>query len=392
MKLPSKIAQAVRNTPYYSNMQTDISLVSEFPILCKNDVVINTDQFLCDSYRFLPKTFVRTSGSSGVPLQMPWNPIEYCGSLSELWKIRKQYGVSPADNYVSSHISLYNFDNNSTAKAVIQKNNLSLSKALVNEQTFLYYHKLIVDFSPKWMFMPPSFLYGFLLFLKERNLELPESIVLVELTGEYCSAKLFEWFETTYPNLTWKLMYGMQEFNGIAYGSPNGMKILDKNVYVEILDEYGTTLKPYEEGNIVISGLKNSAFPLIRYKSEDYGYFDSNGFLHITKARSNDFIRINDSIYDGAIFWNVILEINSKLDIKVFQFQVILQNNILYFKLRVANPDNLLIAHIVTFISNYLSATYCFEFEIDVQFVDEILPIQDKNKIKYFINQHQTLN
>ncbi|HOJ63534.1 MAG TPA: phenylacetate--CoA ligase [Spirochaetota bacterium] len=68
--------------------------------------------------------------------------------------------------------------------------------------------------------------------------------------------------------------YGLSEMNGpgVAFECPyqNGMHIWEDNYYVEIINpETGEVLPDGEEGELVLTTLKRTAMPLIRYRTRD---------------------------------------------------------------------------------------------------------------------------
>ena len=185
-------------------------------------------------------------------------------------------------------------------------------------------------------------------------------------------------------------MYGMQEFNVIAYGEGLNLKVLKNNVYVEILDD---NLKPAsidQVGDIVITGLKNKYMPLIRYRTGDRGKFDKNGNLIIEQARSNDSIIINNELYDGSIFWNLVLYLNAHYNYSIKQFQIIFDKDVLNFNFVTNMAENIANEEICKNIFKYLKDTYNCEYAVTVNFVADIKPYKNINKIKYFINESNT--
>ena len=387
--LKKRIIDAINKTPFYYKRGYKITenIEENYPIITKSHVVNSKNDFRSEISMTMPPIIVSTSGSSGYPVDFVWNPVDYCSSLMEIWKLRRKFGVSPTDNFVTAHISFHKGNFMYTNKVIIQRNALSLSKVFFDEDTLLYYYNQIIEFKPVWMLLPPSFLYGFVSYLERRNMRLPSSIKLIELTGEYCTNELYSCFKKTYPEIVWRLLYGMQEFNVIGYGVPDGLHILKNNVAVEILSDKNTKAKVGEEGSIIVTGLKNTAMPLVRYETGDYGYIDSFGLLHITKSRSNDILITENGIYDGSLFWLVILKIKNELKINILQFQVVLENSILQIYLKIDFPNKVDTSMLKDYIINLLSEEYSIKYTIDLFIVDKIQPNKQGNKIKFFINQ-----
>jgi phenylacetate-CoA ligase len=388
------MVEAISQTPFYQKKDSVVELykIDHFSIISKKDVINYPQDFhsrVLDNNQLVTVT---TSGSSGYPLSVKWDCLDYCNSLMEVWRLRQKIGVLPKDNYITAHVSFNVGKNIYTNKVIIQKNNLSLSKVYYDEATLLYYYYQIVDFQPTWMMLPPSFLYGFVVFLDKRGLCLPESIKLVELTGEYCTNETFAYLQNLYPSICWRLLYGMQEFNAIGYGTPNGLEILRRNVVVEIFSESGILAQPLEEGCVIVTGLKNTAMPLIRYKTGDYGYIDCNGLLHITRARSNDMI-ITDKgeVYDGSLFWMIIHKLKADFNLNILQFQVIFEHDGLHFYLNLDKSDSINVEIISKYINNILANKYNLCQEIFIHDTQKINTNVNGNKIKYFINNQSNV-
>jgi len=378
---------AASHTPFYSVLLQVIPSINDLPIITKELVSSNYNDFISQKANNKELISVMTSGSTGIPLKVLWSPLEYCNSLAELWKVRKKYGVYPYDKFVSCHAMYNNGESEIHNKAIVYKNNLSLSKLSLDKTILAYYSRLIISFQPRFMMLPPSFVYGLISFMNDEGLALPESIRLIELTGEQCSEELYEWFVKCYPKYHWNIMYGMQEFNGVAYGTTKGLAVYENNVIVKVVNADGLPTKDNEEGDIIVTGLKNTVFPLINYKTEDKGYFDSNGKLHITKSRANDSFICNGSTFDGSVFWAVVFHLYHHYQINILQFQVRAINNQLRFFLVLKDNVSYSIGNISSIISDFLLSKFHIQMDVSVTIVNRISVEQNRNKIKYFINE-----
>lgn len=386
--LDQQLLDAINETPYYQNLYSTVSLedIHNMSIITKQEVINNIEDFYSNNILYGNLIKISTSGSTGNPLQITWNSLDYCNSLMEIWRYRKKLGLTPSDNFVTAHISYANDNDIFINKMIVQKNKLSLSKVYLDEDTLLSYYNMISEFLPKWMLLPPSFLYGMLNFLHKRQLRLPSSITLIELTGEYCPKEIFAYFEREYMDIEWRLLYGMQEFNVIGYGSPDGLEILQNNVSVEIVRDDGSKADRGEEGAIIVTGLKNKVMPLVRYETGDIGYIDSNGKLVISRARSNDSVTTENGIYDGSLFWLVVLKLKFEQALDILQFQVVLDNNTLYFYLQLEADSNPITSEVIKYIKNFLLDFYNLSYDVVIEVVDSIKPVAQNNKIKFFVN------
>ena len=360
--------------------------IENIPFIEKREILSHPETFITHNLYKENIIHTYTSGSSGMVLNIPWYETDYCSSLFEMWKIRSEYGITPGDRYCTLHVG-YNINGNYCSnKVVIYKNKISLSKCYLDDDSVIFYYDALKDFAPKWMLVQPGFMYGFIRSLKKLSLKLPESIKLIELTGEFCSEQLLCEFKKIYPDIKWQIMYGMQEFNEIAYGESTHLKVLDKNVYLEIVDENGNNILNGETGYIVATGLKNRYMPLIRYRTGDRGHWDKNGLLVIDQARSNDYLEIDGRRYDGAVFWDIILSLNTNYKCGIKQFQVVLKDNILNFNLLIEDSEHMSVEKLEALIKSYITELYTDKFEIKINLTNKIEPHSNGNKIKLFIN------
>ena len=65
--------------------------------------------------------------------------------------------------------------------------------------------------------------------------------------------------------------YGMTEFGIVASECPFGSMHFDSNVYAEILNPDNGTPEGDQPGELVLSSVRNQAFPLLRYRTGDLG-------------------------------------------------------------------------------------------------------------------------
>ena len=73
--------------------------------------------------------------------------------------------------------------------------------------------------------------------------------------------------------------YGHTESSVFGFTINNSKNIFLSPIvgYVELIDQKGRVIKkPFKKGEIVVTGFFNKSFPLIRYRTQDFGSYGSN--------------------------------------------------------------------------------------------------------------------
>lgn len=391
-KILTKIKKVTQNSSYYqSDEYLNATSLKTLPIITRQDVVENYEKIVSCK---MPMIYTQTSGSNGIPLKVAWNYNEYLKSLISLWRLRAKHGISPTDFQMTCHSEFDTFGKKINNPIILFPNMISLSKLQYSLDILQEYMHKIVKFKPKWILAQPSFVYLIGKYLFQNAPELLEGFKYIELVGELLSPDIKMQIQEFFPNAYVVNMYGMQEFNGIMYEDNNVMKVIEENVFVEILDQFGNECNINEEGDIVVTGLQNSTFPLIRYNTKDRGKrIVSNGIegYTITVGRSNDQFDWNGILYDGSLFFTIINEYIKCTNFNILQFQVIYSEDTFKFKLLATEslPDEIIIERDL---SNIIHHTINIDIPIKVKIVLSAEGfLKCGNKIKYFINNNKTL-
>lgn len=389
--LLTQIKKLMKNCSYYqSKSYINAKSIKEMPIVDRYDVIKNYNQFFNDRK---PLIFTQTSGSNGTPLRIPWNYNDYIKSLTCLWRLRAKYGIFPTTFQLTCHSEVDSFGNRIDNPVIVFSNSISLSKLCYTEDILQDYLRKIEIFKPTWIYGQPSFVYFIAQYISNKKPELLRSFNYIELVGELLPQDVKMWLEEMFPNATIINMYGMQEFNGIMYEENRVMKEIENNVFVEIIDEDGNDCGIDKEGDIVVTGLHNSAFPLIRYNTKDRGkriFIDGREGYAITVGRSNDQFSWNGGTYDGSLFFTVINEYSKRKEANICRFQVIYDEDIFTFILwnMCSIPNDLIIeCELDSIIMDLIGVHLPLKVQL-VSSADEF--IKCGNKIKYFINKNNT--
>lgn len=375
------------NKYYLSNRYMEYDDISQYPIINKNTVLKHYHEIFTPCSNMIT---VQTSGSTGEAMKIPWNSMEYYSSLATLWRLRKRHNIAPTDTYLTCHSSIDIRGQYLDSKVVISANEISLSKNNFSEEDIENYIKYIRMISPRWIYAQPSFVYFLGHYIASKQKDILRSFEYIELVGELLTPEVKESIRQLYENAEVVNMYGMQEFNGIMYENNGWMEAISDNVYVEILRDDGSACDIGEEGDIVVSGLKNSVLPLIRYNTGDRGKKiekDNSSAYIITSGRSNDYMLYNGKYYDGSFIFVVVNEYNKTHVNKITRFQVVYDNNILNCYIKCTGKIE------TVWIGDEIKAILkrLYQIDISVRIISDVnyQYIFGENKTKYFINNNQ---
>ena len=315
---------AYNEIPYFNNVINDLiddteeiapELFARLPLFNKQTIRdvgwVNfvSPRYLNDSY--MPDVAKgarteRTSGTTGNPMQILWDQNDYFSSTMNHWKYRNQFfGIMPASRVCASAKTtpgnmLY----------YIKGNKLTFCIKRMNWETVPQIIEAINEFQPEWLYLQNSILYILIYVANKLGMKLPDSIRYIEYLGEPICSYYREQIEKmlTVPTSN---MYGCVETNGISYECRCGQNhIIPENVHVELVDLSGASVKEGETGYVCVTGLHNTAMPMLRYRLNDLASMDYSGncpcgnpnpTIQIKAARMPEFLLLDDlSVYDRA--------------------------------------------------------------------------------------------
>lgn len=412
-KVDKIVKYAFLNVPHYKRtlQKNGINPLSEnveeyfpkIPILSKEEILNNTNDFISTEFDESSVEVDRTSGSTGKILNIYWEKSDRLRSLLSLWTQRKLlYNICPDSKCCYFHSIAYRTASDISEREVFSPRImirdggkiLSLSKLSFDDKTLGIYYDKMLNFQPEWIMCHPSTLYMFMKFAKKYNKESFEKLRFIELTGEYLidsyRNKISNFFNVPIAN-----HYGAKEVNGIAYECKNGhLHCLENNVHVEII-ENGKNIGYDKKGHVCVTGLNNRCMPFVRYDLGDIaimrkgiscGCGNQNPYLEICAGRGNEIIKLdNGTKIECVVFFYIIEWINSLINDEITQFQILrISNNIFKVLLTIDNYSELKMKKIRTMFESK-SLEYGFrEVTWDFEFVNEILPKRDTEKLNFF--------
>ncbi|MCR5796313.1 MAG: AMP-binding protein [Eubacterium sp.] len=286
---------------------------STVPLIEKTELISNNHKLVSDEYMGYVVTGnvikSHTSGSTGECLNVFWSKEDYLHSLMSLWLDRRRHGgVLPGDR-------LCNLSSSSADGALFRrkKNQMIVSKDMINEDTINEVMSGIEEFDPVWMVLHPSFASVLCRELKSSgslNSKSFKSIKYIELTGEHASENLKQELRKLF-SCEVRSHYGSIEVSSIGYEYGDDYMLYDNTTFLEVLDDEGRTVEDGVVGNLYVTSLHNHVMPIVRYGLGDRGYIytrEVDGrkcrLVHLEKYRKNDYIVLKDGtrlIPDGLM-------------------------------------------------------------------------------------------
>lgn len=413
--LQRMIQHAFNTVPYYKEMFDEYGIdplsikspddLDKIPALSKEHIQNNPEKFISEKNLYYPgkKDLVirRTSGSTGKFMKIYWTSQDDIRSKFHLWLVRNNvYGIVPSNRFCSFHTTSY--VNNRFSKApetmLIRKGtNLSFSKINLDMDKIESYYKQMLDFKPNWLFIQPSIAYLMAQYVSCSNVEIPETLKYIELTGETLfnnvRSKIADVFKTKIAN-----QYGCNELNGLAIECPEGnLHCLVNNAILEVLKN-GKRVEDGEKGDIHITGLTNTAMPFIRYAIGDRGVLsrkhncvcgNSNPIINLLAGRESEFIHVGSGkILNCYVLLYPIEKINALMGGPVNQFQIVQESLdemtvLLDIKDSYMNWKDSIMKEFVEYIDEAGLKNIKWRFV----FVNKLIPDSETGKLKFFISK-----
>ena len=305
-KLEDMLRYVSEHNEFYKNRIKEYVIkdpldITQWPVLTRRELQENKYNMFSDGYKskYFNQQLRRqsSSGSSGIPVNVYWDYMDWYASNMSLWRKRLQwYGIKPSDKYVVFILNAFGIKNDGENVYYIKEpeNILSVNVSLM--QTDSSWFKLIDvinEFEPKWFYIQPSILNRLIHAYMRTGKTPPKTLGYIESVGELLPLNVrrraIDFFGTSFAN-----MYGSEEMNGIAYECPkHHMHILEDNVYIETTDS----------AEAIITNLNNRAMPLIKYNQGDEIFIDKTAkFCQYERSQlvlSSIFGRKLDSVVIG---------------------------------------------------------------------------------------------
>lgn len=292
------------------------SFASGVPVLEKLTVRDEGGRLIADGYDRDDLHVEMTSGTEGRPIKCYMDRTERLKAAVDLWKRRRWWvrDLAPRDPCVRFYAFRPSGDDSTplvTDRVLKLRNEIHVPLFDMSEERLVRHWADIVAFAPRWMHGPSTAICTLARAVRDRGLS-PTTFELVELNGETVTADQAELVEGVF-GCPVSNNYGCRELWTLAYSCRAGvLHAVDSSVFVEAIPD---TTAGHDE--LVVTSLRNRAWPLIRYRIGDIGaVVDASGCacgvggawaLKLERGRRADFFSLDNGQRLNAIMFSGII-------------------------------------------------------------------------------------
>jgi len=229
----------------------------------------------------------RTAGTTAEPMAVPSHPVATGCYAPLIMEAMAEWGIDPGFTSDGVGIALIGFQAKSVTVATRLKalNNCGFVKINIMDSEWrdpLDPYRYIVDIQPRVLTGDP-FSFSQLAHLGDILIDAneieahyhPAALITTAVAlKQAVRDRLEEKFQAPVIDF-----YSLTETGPVAYGCKAGLgyHVLPHDVHIEVVDKDGNIVPEGELGEIVITGGRNPYFPLIRYRTGDWGRLDLSG-------------------------------------------------------------------------------------------------------------------
>ena len=316
-QLAKLVEFAYENVPYYSKLFNTLDLtpgdvttiedLEKLPILTKQTIKQNWQDFIPKNINKLKYLNSRTSGSTGSPLKYRLSIDGHGRGLSLLYRGWGYAGYKLGDRVaiIQSRSTIL------TPQSKLRKmfRNLLLnfqyySSFIMSPESLRRYFNSINAWRPSFIRGYASSIYLFAKFIRANNLELKFQPKAIFTTGEMLFSGQRKVIEEVFNSRVFN-HYGLNDGGISAYECEErcGLHIDMERAILETVDDDGKQIVN-QEGRILATSLYNYALPFIRYDTSDLGIISAlkcncgrkMALLQGILGRSNDAFKLGDVI------------------------------------------------------------------------------------------------
>lgn len=339
------VNKAIREVPYYRQVSHSVGWdvgrkeftyedFLKLPTVNKEVVRDRLSEFLNPYYQGRI-TKGSTSGSTGKALILHYCSEHESYSEAARWRAKGWWGIYPGTPHVAFWGRFYNGTKDRLTQIIKSycMNTFLISAFDIRKKTITKIWPRVCRFKPRIIYGYPSAIFALAEYLSRKhistnNLDIQVVMITAESSSMAQRALIEEVFRCKTAN-----EYGCSETGGFVYECPHGNWHISSDVtFIEFLDQNGKPVLPGEKGEIVLTHLRNSYMPLIRYRVGDigsprYGTCPCGRglpLMNIELAKESDRIWLKDGeFYMSGDFLYIHKVVMEKYPNSILQFRVI---------------------------------------------------------------------
>jgi phenylacetate-CoA ligase len=301
LKLKETLFYAYENVLYYKKIfnELDCSIsdfntlsdIEKLPLIDKEIVRENFNDFIAHSYSNSKSFYVTTGGTSGNPMKFFQSNNVWKKEIAFIMHYFSTYGYQPFMIKASFRAGVFN----NLPKNIFWKTNpinheIQFSPFHINEENIIYYVNHLNRYKIEYFHAYPSSILILIEHMKNKNLYLNYKLKAIFLISENFSVADIEIMKSFFQcNIS--SFYGHSErlvFAPTYAKNLSSNKINKRYGYFELIDSNNKVIVDNNQrGEIVSTSYDNYAMPLIRYKTNDFThYIDSeNSIINMIEGR-----------------------------------------------------------------------------------------------------------
>lgn len=315
-----------RNKISHHDINTADDLKEYFPVIDKEIIIKNYEDFISDTIGKIKVKKSATSGSSGKQLFFYKSLESVDWSWAVIYRYYSWFGVRFGDKQVALWGRFDETEKKNFRKIVSAfiHRKIKMSAYKMTDEQLMQYAMFIKKYSPALLRGYASALYNMAVFLEKNNISI-NGLKGISSTSDMLTENMRNYIQDVFNTKVYN-QYACGEIQGGAMEceEQNGLHIAEEHNIYEV--DSGEE----EEGNIIITDLDNYAMPFIRYKNGDRGIItsapctcgrSSKRLLKIV-GRSEEFVVLPDGRRLNTTFFSPFFSHYSFIK----QFQIVQEN------------------------------------------------------------------
>lgn len=390
-RLEEILHYCAENIPFYRERLKEAKEFEKIPLLSSEEVRENLDSMISKQYSKNKLLKYHSSGSTGEPLTLYFTSEAMGYFHAAQYRGFSWYRLEPVDKCVKLWgVPLETEGRMKEGLKDFVMNRVRISAFDMSGESMEEYFRKCLQFKPAFLYGYASALAKFAMFVQENNLDGRRlGLRAVVSTSEVLYEHQREIIEIAF-GCKVANEYGAAEVGIIAFECPEGsMHITAENVYLELLNN-GVFAKEGEPGEVVVTGLRNYAMPLIRYKLGDVASYSGETcpcgrglpVLKSIQGRDNDMVvSPNGKVIHSEVFAYINRDL-IKQGFLIREFKIVQKAKdelkVLVLK---DTKENALLA-----LQEQIHRHIGKGMQINIEYVDDV-PREKSGKVRYFTSE-----